>query len=86
MNKERRTPFPLIANDVPLDLAFSKQTGEIMLSWSLTFLILAIIAAVLGFGGLAGAAASIAKVLFFVFLVLLVVSFVSRAVQGKSIS
>ncbi len=41
-----------------------------MLSWALTFLIVALIAAALGFGGIAGAAATIAKVLFFVFIVL----------------
>ena len=48
--------------------------------------ILALIAALFGFGGVAGAAAGIAKVLFFVFLILLVVSFISRAVQGKSVT
>ncbi|MAT73144.1 MAG: DUF1328 domain-containing protein [Planctomycetaceae bacterium] len=47
-----------------------------MLSWALTFLIIALIAAVLGFGGLAGAATGIAKILFFAFLVLFVVSLI----------
>ena len=46
-----------------------------MLSWTLTFLVLALIAAVLGFGGLASSFAAIAKILFFVFRVLLVISF-----------
>ena len=41
-----------------------------MLSWAITFLIIAIIAAVLGFGGIAGAASGIAKFLFVLFLVL----------------
>jgi uncharacterized membrane protein YtjA (UPF0391 family) len=45
-----------------------------MLSWTLTFIIVALIAGVLGFGGLAGAAAGVAKVCFFLFLVLFVVS------------
>ena len=45
-----------------------------MLSWAITFLIIALVAAVLGFGGLAGTAVGIAKLLFFVFLVLFVVS------------
>ncbi|MEI7460716.1 MAG: DUF1328 domain-containing protein [Pirellula sp.] len=45
-----------------------------MLTWALTFLVVAIIAAVLGFGVVAGTAASIAKILFFVFLVLFVIS------------
>ena len=35
-----------------------------MLSWAITFLIIAIIAAVLGFGGIAGTATGIAKILF----------------------
>jgi len=54
----------------------SKPIQELsMLSWSLTFLAIAVIAAVLGFAGLAGTAAWIAKVLFVVFLVMFVVSF-----------
>lgn len=48
-----------------------------MLSWAVTFLIIALIAAVLGFGVIAGTAATIAKLLFFVFLILFVVSLVS---------
>lgn len=57
---------------------------KVMLSWSLTFLILALIAGILGFGGIAGAAAGIAKILFFIFLVLLIVSALSRALRGKT--
>ena len=45
-----------------------------MLSWAITFLVIAIIAAVLGFGGIAGTAVGIAKLLFFVFLALFVIS------------
>lgn len=45
-----------------------------MISWAITFLIIALIAAVLGFGVLAGTAMSIAKILFVVFLVMFVVS------------
>jgi uncharacterized membrane protein YtjA (UPF0391 family) len=45
-----------------------------MISWAITFLIIAIIAAVLGFGGIAGTAVGIAKLLFFVFLALFVIS------------
>lgn len=44
-----------------------------MLSWALTFLVIALIAGVLGFGVIAGTAASIAKILFFVFLVMFVI-------------
>ena len=45
-----------------------------MLSWAITFLIIALIAAVLGFGGIAGTAVGIAKIIFFVFIVLFFVS------------
>ncbi len=45
-----------------------------MLSWSVVFLIIALIAAALGFGGIAGTAVGIAKILFFVFIVLFIVS------------
>ena len=45
-----------------------------MLSWSITFLIIALVAAVLGFAGIAGTAAGIAKVLFGLFLVLFILS------------
>lgn len=47
-----------------------------MLSWALTFLVIALIAGVLGFTGVYVAAAGIAKILFFVFLVLFLVSLV----------
>ncbi len=46
-----------------------------MLTWAITFLVIALIAAVLGFGGIAGTAVGIAKILFFVFLVLFIVAF-----------
>ena len=39
-----------------------------MLSWSLTFLVVALLAALLGFTGLAGTAAWVAKIMFVVFL------------------
>lgn len=54
-----------------------------MLSWAITFLVIALIAAALGFGGIAGAAVGIAKVLFFVFLALFVLSLVAGAVRGR---
>ena len=46
-----------------------------MLSWTFTFLVIALIAAVLGFGVLAGTAVYIAKVIFLVFLVMFVLSY-----------
>ncbi|MET0661207.1 MAG: DUF1328 domain-containing protein [Steroidobacteraceae bacterium] len=54
-----------------------------MLSWALTFFVVAIIAAVLGFSSIAGAMAGIAKILFFLFLVLTVVALVAGAVRGR---
>lgn len=47
-----------------------------MLSWAITFLIIALIAAILGFGGIAGTAVGIAKILFFVFLALFIISLI----------
>lgn len=49
-----------------------------MLSWALTFLVIALVAALFGFGGIAGTAAGFAKILFFVFLILFVVSLLTR--------
>jgi uncharacterized membrane protein YtjA (UPF0391 family) len=46
-----------------------------MLSYAITFLIIAIIAGVLGFGVIAGTAAMIAKTLFVIFLILFLASF-----------
>jgi uncharacterized membrane protein YtjA (UPF0391 family) len=54
----------------------NSEKGLIMLSWSITFLIIALIAAVFGFGGIAGAAAGIAKILFILFLIAFVVSLI----------
>ena len=47
-----------------------------MLSWTLLFLIIALVAALLGFGGIAGAAAGFSKILFFIFLVVWIISLV----------
>jgi uncharacterized membrane protein YtjA (UPF0391 family) len=60
--------------DLRLRSDFKKE--EAMLSWTITFLVVALIAALLGFGGIAGAAAGIAKILFFVFLIAFVVTLV----------
>ena len=49
-----------------------------MLSWALTFLVVALIAGVLGFGGIAGTSAWIAQVLFGLFLILFIVSLIFR--------
>lgn len=52
-----------------------------MLSWALTFVVIALLAVMLGAGGVAGMALTIAKVLFFVFLVLLVLSLVMPRIR-----
>ncbi|HMD61065.1 MAG TPA: DUF1328 domain-containing protein [Opitutaceae bacterium] len=51
-----------------------------MLSYAVTFLIIAIVAGVLGFGVIAGTAAMIARVLFVVFLVL----FLASLLRGRN--
>ena len=56
-----------------------------MLSWALTFLVVALIAGLLGFTTIAGTAMGVAKILFFVFLVLFVVSLVMHLVRGRSV-
>ena len=47
-----------------------------MLSWAITFLIIALIAGLLGFTSIAGTAIGFAKIIFVVFLVLFLLSFV----------
>jgi uncharacterized membrane protein YtjA (UPF0391 family) len=65
-------------------IGLTPNERKVMLQWTITFLILALIAGLLGFTGVAGTAAVIAQVLFFVFLFLLVVSALSRALTGKN--
>lgn len=52
-----------------------------MLTWSLTFFVLALTAAFFGFSGLAAATAGIAKILFILFAILFVASFFFRAAR-----
>ena len=54
-----------------------------MISWALTFLVIALIAAVLGFGGIAASAAEIAKIIFFVAIALFVISAIVGMVRGR---
>jgi uncharacterized membrane protein YtjA (UPF0391 family) len=58
--------------------------GRIMLSWVVTFLIVALIAGVLGFGGIAGASVEIAKAIFFIAVILFLISAVVGLVRGRS--
>jgi uncharacterized membrane protein YtjA (UPF0391 family) len=55
-----------------------------MLSWVVTFLVIALIAGILGFGGLAGASIEIAKIIFFVAVVLFLVSAVVGLARGRT--
>ncbi len=52
-----------------------------MLSWAVTFLVIALVAALLGFGGIAGTAVGLAKIVFFVFLVLFLVSIIGGGLR-----
>jgi len=54
-------------------------------SWTVVFLIVALIAAAFGFTGIAGDAAQIAQVLFFLFIVLFVASLLFGLVRGPSV-
>jgi uncharacterized membrane protein YtjA (UPF0391 family) len=62
-----------------------KTEVKAMLSWVVTFLVIALIAAILGFGGLAGASIEIAKIIFFVAIVLFLVSAVIGLARGRRI-
>jgi uncharacterized membrane protein YtjA (UPF0391 family) len=55
-----------------------------MLSWVVTFLVIALIAGILGFGGIAGASIEIAKVIFFIAVVLFLVSAVVGLARGRT--
>jgi uncharacterized membrane protein YtjA (UPF0391 family) len=56
----------------------------IMLSWVVTFLVVALIAGILGFGGIAGASVEIAKIIFFIAVVLFLISAVFGLVRGRT--
>lgn len=58
-------------------------TLKLMLNWTLTFLVIALIVGLLGFSSLAGATAAVAQVLFVIFVILLVISGFSTALEGK---
>jgi uncharacterized membrane protein YtjA (UPF0391 family) len=55
---------------------FRSFKSELMLRWTVIFLVVAIIAAIFGFGGVAAGAAGIAKILFFIFIVLFLISLI----------
>ncbi len=53
-----------------------------MLSWVVTFLIIALVAGLLGFGGIAGASIEIAKIVFFIAIILFVISALASLMRG----
>jgi uncharacterized membrane protein YtjA (UPF0391 family) len=55
-----------------------------MLSWVVTFLVIALIAGILGFGGIAGASVEIAKAIFFIAVLLFLISAVVGLVRGRT--
>jgi uncharacterized membrane protein YtjA (UPF0391 family) len=61
-----------------------ENRGLTMLSWVVTFLVVALIAGVLGFGGIAGASIEMAKIVFFIAVVLFLVSAVVGLARGRT--
>jgi uncharacterized membrane protein YtjA (UPF0391 family) len=61
-----------------------KAEGLTMLSWVVTFLVVALIAGILGFGGIAGASVEIAKIIFFIAVVLFLISAVVGLARGRT--
>jgi len=62
-----------------------KETEDrTMLSWVVTFLVIALIAGILGFGGIAGASVEIAKAIFFIAVLLFLISAVVGLARGRT--
>jgi uncharacterized membrane protein YtjA (UPF0391 family) len=73
--------FP--SQGAPLARSGNETQERVMLSWVVTFLVIALVAALLGFGGIAGASIEIAKIVFFVALVLFLISAVVGLARGR---
>lgn len=56
-----------------------------MLSWVVTFLIIALVAALLGFGGVASVSLEAARIVFFIALILFVLAAVGGVVRGPRV-
>ena len=56
----------------------------VMLTWVVTFLVIALIAGILGFGGVAGVSIEIAKAIFFIAVVLFLISAVVGLARGRT--
>ena len=73
-----------IRSAVPRRSPETSETQErVILSWVVTFLIIALVAGLLGFGGIAGASIEIAKVIFFIAIVLFLISAVIGLARGR---
>jgi uncharacterized membrane protein YtjA (UPF0391 family) len=66
------------------DVETESEEDRVMLSWVVTFLVVALIAGILGFGGVAGASIEIAKIIFFVAIVLFLISAVVGLARGRT--
>ena len=55
-----------------------------MISWVVTFLVIALIAGILGFAGIAGVSIEIAKTIFFIAIILFLVSAVVGLARGRT--
>ena len=55
-----------------------------MMSWAVTFLVVALVAALFGFGGIAGTAMEAAQLVFFVAIVLFAISAVVGLMRGRA--
>jgi uncharacterized membrane protein YtjA (UPF0391 family) len=60
------------------------ERSSAMLSWVVTFLVVALIAGILGFGGIAGVSIEIAKTIFFIAIVLFLISAVVGLARGRN--
>jgi uncharacterized membrane protein YtjA (UPF0391 family) len=76
--------FALSGHVGSLEGAHGKTEDEAMLSWVVTFLVVALIAGVLGFGGVAGVSVEIAKTIFFIAVVLFLISAVVGLARGRT--
>jgi uncharacterized membrane protein YtjA (UPF0391 family) len=62
----------------------TQNRGDVMLSWVVTFLVVALIAGILGFGGVAGVSIEIAKAIFFIAVILFLVTAVVGLARGRT--
>jgi uncharacterized membrane protein YtjA (UPF0391 family) len=65
-------------------LGKTDEAELVMLSWVVTFLIIALIAGILGFGGIAGVSIEVAKAIFFIAVVLFIISAVVGLARGRT--